>query len=136
MRARTESTVTLSRQLLAYAGIGALQWLIDTALMIGLSALGLAVALATVCGRISGAMLGYWLNGRYTFASGVQPVLHGASLARFIGFWLLATGCSALLLAAIDHRFGLQASWLFKPAVDIGVAVAGFLAARHWIYRP
>ena len=43
---------------------------------------------------------------------------------------------NTLLLASIDHRFGLQASWLFKPAVDIGVAAAGFLAARHWIYRP
>lgn len=136
MRARTEPAVTLSRQLLAYAGIGALQWLIDTALMIGLSALGLAVALATIGGRISGAVLGYWLNGRYTFANRQQAVLHGGSLGRFIGFWLLATACSALLLASIDHRFGLQASWLFKPAVDIGVAAAGFLAARHWIYRP
>lgn len=136
MRARTERTVNLPRQLLAYAGIGALQWLIDTAVMIGSSHLGLQVGLATVAGRLSGAVLGYTLNGRYTFARGAgDRRLHRTSLRRFITFWLLATALSALLLAGIDHYLGLHASWLCKPLVDIGFAAGGFIAARLWIYR-
>lgn len=123
--------MTLSRQLLAYLGIGILQWLLDTAVMVGLSHAGLAVASATVCGRISGAALGYWLNGRYTFGK----VLDARSLRRFIGFWLLATLLSALLLGWIDQHYGLRNSWLCKPVVDGLFAGASFIAARCWIYR-
>lgn len=136
MRARTERTVNLPRQLLAYTGIGALQWLIDTAVMIASSQLGLQVGLATVAGRLSGAAIGYALNGRYTFAHGAGGNrLHSTRLRRFITFWLLATALSALLLAGIDRYLGLHASWLCKPLVDIGFAATGFIAARHWIYR-
>lgn len=123
--------MNLPRQLLAYLGIGVLQWLLDSAVMVGLSHAGLAVASATVCGRISGAALGYGLNGRYTFGK----TLDARSLRRFIGFWLLATLLSALLLGWIDHRFGLRSSWLCKPVVDGVFAGAGFIAARCWIYR-
>ena len=124
------------RQLFAYIGIGALQWVLDTVVMISSSQLGLQVGLATIAGRISGAMLGYWLNGRYTFAQGQLNTLGGTSLRRFIAFWLLATAISALILTSIDQHFGLRASWLCKPMVDIAFALLGFLAARHWIYRP
>ena len=130
-----EQHLKLSHQLLAYAVIGALQWLLDTAVMVGSSHLGLQVGLATVAGRISGAMLGYGLNGRYTFAQGARNTLGGASLRRFIAYWLLATAASALVLASIDQHFGLRASWLCKPLVDMAFALISFLAARHWIYR-
>lgn len=126
--------MALPRQLVAYSAIGLLQWLLDSAVMIGLSHAGLAVLLATVAGRIAGACLGYWLNGRYTFAA-ADNTLHRRSLARFASFWLLSTLLSALVLAAIDHHAGLQMSWLLKPLVDLAAAVAGFLVSRHWIYQ-
>lgn len=127
--------MALRRQLASFAGIGLLQWLLDTAVMIALSRWGLAVGLAVVAGRVSGALLGYLLNGRYTFAAGRRSALDRASLLRFIVFWLAATLASAWLLAWVDARAGLHASWLGKPLVDGLMAVGGFVAARHWIYR-
>lgn len=126
--------MNLHRQLVAYAGIGGLQWLLDSAVMITASHAGLAVALATIAGRLCGAVLGYWLNGRYTFANRQRDTVNTSSLGRFVRFWLLATVLSALVLGAIDRHFGLTASWLFKPLVDFGFAAFGFWASRHWIY--
>lgn len=127
--------MTLPRQLAAFAGIGALQWVLDSAVMIALSHAGLAVVLATLAGRVSGACLGYWLNGRYTFGGG-RNSLHRRSLLRFVGFWLLSSLASALLLAWIDAHAGLQVTWLAKPLVDIAAAGVGFLVSRYWIYQP
>lgn len=122
-----------TRQAGLFAAIGALQWLLDSALMVVLSHAGLAVALATVAGRVAGACAGYWLNGRYTFA-GSQRGLSPRALRRFVIFWLLCTAISALLLGRIDDAAGLHWAWLGKPLVDAALAVAGFWVSRHWIY--
>lgn len=134
MRVRTENSVGTTRQALSFTAIGALQWLLDSAAMVALSHAGVAVALATVCGRLLGASAGYWLNGRYTFAS-AQRGLSARALRRFVAFWLLSTALSATLLAGIDASAGLRQAWLAKPAVDGLMAGLGFLVARHWIYR-
>ena len=117
-----------------YGLVGVLQWLVDSAVMVGLSHAGFAVALATLCGRISGAACGFWLNGRITFASPhAQPMRN--ALPRFLIFWLAATALSAAALGWIDSCAGLHLAWLSKPCVDAAMAVAGYLASRHWIYR-
>ena len=45
---------------------------------------------ANIAGRISGALLGYWLNGRFTFA-GDEHQLGRTQLQRFIFMWLCTT---------------------------------------------
>lgn len=133
MRACTENTLGTTRQAGLFAAIGALQWLLDSAVMVALSHAGLAVALATVAGRVTGACAGYWLNGRYTFASS-QRGLSPRALRRFVIFWLLCTALSAWLLACLDAAVGLHWAWLGKPLVDAGLALVGFWVSRHWIY--
>ena len=124
------------RQLVAYGLVGGLQLLLDWAGFVALTALGVAVVPANVAGRIAGACVGFWLNGRHTFARSGVPVLGRRPARRFLVVWLATTLASTVAVHLIDAHQGLQAAWLLKPLVEALLAAAGFLAARHWIYRP
>ena len=131
---RRTMPLTLSQQGGHYLGIGLVQWLLDWAVMVGLSHYGMSVELANIIGRICGALLGFWLNGRITFA-GDDTVLGRRQLIRFGVMWLLTTTISTFSLSAINQFAGLKWTWLAKPAVEIVLGVVGFLLSRHWIYR-
>jgi putative flippase GtrA len=125
---------TLARQGGSYLAIGLLQLLVDWAVFVTLSALGLAVAPANVVGRVSGAVLGFWLNGRFTFA-GEDTTVGRRQFGRFLLMWLTTTAVSTWSLTHIDDAVGLQWAWLAKPAIDLALSAAGFLLSRHWVYR-
>ena len=118
----------------SYIVIGLLQLLVDWAVFVTLSALGLAVEPAHVIGRVSGAGLGFWLNGRFTFA-GDDTTVGRRQFGRFLLMWLATTAVSTWSLAHIDDAIGLQWAWLAKPAIDLALSAAGFLLSRHWVYR-
>jgi putative flippase GtrA len=126
--------MSLTRQGRHYLTIGALQWLVDWGVMVLLSHAGMLVAPANVAGRISGAMLGYWLNGRITFA-GADSALGRVQFARFAMMWLAMTALSTLLIDRIDNHLGLQWAWLAKPAVEAALGLLGFMISRHWVYK-
>lgn len=128
--------MTALRQLVSYGLVGGLQLVLDWACFVLMTAAGVAVVPANLAGRVAGASLGFWLNGRYTFAREGQPTLARRHALRFAAFWLATTAASTLAVQAIDAREGLQAAWLLKPLVEALLAALGFLAARHWIYRP
>lgn len=126
--------MTLRRHLGGYAVAGLLQWLLEYAVMLALSQWLLPVAPANVLGRICGAMLGFWLNGRWTFASpGTQ--LGRRALLRFGCAWLALTALNTAIVGLLDQHAGLRAAQLLKPAADLLSGGAGFLLSRHWIYR-
>jgi putative flippase GtrA len=125
----------LARQLLVFGLVGAAQVLLDWTVFVGLSYAGLGVAWANLAGRVSGACLGFWLNGRYTFAIGGRPRLDREHLARFIVAWLMLTALSTLLVSAVAGRFDLQAAWIAKPVVEALLAAIGFVVWRQWVYR-
>ena len=127
--------MSLRRQGSRYLVVGGLQWLLDWAVMVALSHLGMAVAAANVSGRVSGALLGYWLNGKVTFADG-GVVLGPTQFRRFAVMWLCTTAASTLAVAGIDGALGLTYAWLAKPLVEILLGVVGFVASRHWVYKP
>lgn len=124
------------RQLFAYGLVGGLQLLLDWTCFVALTAAGVAVVPANVAGRVAGACLGFWLNGRFTFARAGQPVLARRNALRFLAFWVVTTAASTFAMQAIDAREGLQVAWLLKPLVEAALAALGFLASRYWIYRP
>lgn len=124
------------RQLFAYGLVGGLQLLLDWSSFVFLTAAGVAVVPANLAGRIAGACLGFWLNGRFTFARAGQPTLARRNGLRFLAFWIATTAASTFAMQAIDAREGLQAAWLLKPLVEAALAALGFFAARYWIYRP
>ncbi len=126
--------MTLGRQGRHYLAIGMVQWLLDWGVMVGLSHLGLAVEPANIVGRISGATLGFWLNGRITFA-GDGHGFGRRQLMRFGLMWLLTTLASTWALGAIDEAVGLKWAWVAKPAVELVLGGVGFILSRHWVYR-
>ena len=126
--------MSLTRQSRHYLMIGGVQWLVDWGVMVGLSHLGLMIESANIAGRISGALLGYWLNGRITFA-GEQHSLGRQALQRFVLMWLCTTAISTWAMGSIDDWFGLKWAWLAKPGVELVLGVLGFLLSRHWVYR-
>ena len=126
--------MSLTRQSRHYLMIGGVQWLVDWGVMVGLSHLGLVIEAANVAGRISGALLGYWLNGRITFSTD-EHALSRRALQRFIFMWLCTTAVSTWAMGSIDDWFGLKWAWLAKPGVELVLGVVGFVLSRHWVYR-
>lgn len=114
--------------------IGVLQWLVDWGMMVALSHAGVPVAAANIAGRVSGALLGFWLNGRITFArDGQAPGWR--QFARYVLLWCANTTISTLAVSAINAAFGLRGAWIGKPLVDGLLALGSFLASRHWVYH-
>lgn len=126
--------MSLSRQGGHYLGIGLVQWLLDWAVMVALSHNGLSVELANIAGRVTGALLGFWLNGRITFAD-QDTAVGRRQLLRFGLMWILTTAISTWSMGAINQFAGLKWAWMAKPAVEVALGAVGFVLSRHWIYR-
>lgn len=127
--------MSLFRQGSQYIAIGLLQLLLDCVVFVAATALGMPAAPGNLLGRTSGAVLGFWLNGRYTFAAQGEQRHGWKRFARFLAFWLLLTLISTWLIAWVTQSLGLQYAWLAKPLVEIGLAGVSFLLLRHVVYR-
>lgn len=125
---------SLAHQGSAFLVIGGLQLLLDWGVFVALGALGVPTVPANLAGRVSGALLGFWLNGRYTFAREDNP-LGWHHFGRFLVLWLPATAVSTLLMSLAQAHLGLHLSWLAKPLVEGGLAVLTFFVSRHFVYR-
>jgi putative flippase GtrA len=126
--------MSIVRQGRHYVLIGGLQWLVDWGVMVLVSHLGAMVEIANICGRISGAMLGFWLNGKITFAAD-DTTVGRRQLQRFVLMWLCNTAVSTFAVGRIDEVFGLQWAWVAKPAIELTLGMVGFLLSRYWVYR-
>ena len=126
--------MTLRRHAMSYAAIGLVQWLVEYGLMVVLSRWVMPVEPANVIGRVVGACLGFWLNGKWTFAGDGTHVGRQAA-ARFVAMWLALTVLNTWIVAAIDDRYGLGLAQLLKPGADLVSGGVGFLLSRHWVYK-
>lgn len=125
----------LARQGLPYTifGVGAL--FIDWGTFVLLSWLGLAVPLANVAGRIAGAVVGFLLNGRYTFATAGKSMLGSRQLLRYFVTWTALTVLSTLAVTLLASEQWLWLAWLAKPAIDATLAGTAFIVSKRWIFR-
>jgi len=123
------------RQALSFLVIGLLQLLPDWACFVLLSSLGVPVPLANILGRIAGACLGYWLNGRFTFAQGGRAALGRRQFIRFWAAWVVLTVLSTLAVSLLAAHANLGWAWLGKPVVDAVLAGLGYFVAKYWIFR-
>ena len=126
--------MNLRRQGSHYLLIGGLQWLLDWGVTVWLSHLGMLIQPANITGRVSGAMLGYWLNGKFTFA-GEHTTMGRVQFQRFAFRWLCTTIASTIAIGTVDDVLGLRWAWLAKPLVEIALGLVCFVLSRHWIYR-
>ena len=126
--------MTLRRHASYYVAIGILQWLVEYGLMLALSEWVMPVEPANVIGRLAGACLGFWLNGKWTFAGDDTHVGRHAAM-RFVAMWIALTVINTWIVAHLDDAFGLRAAQLLKPVADLATGGIGFLLSRHWVYR-
>ncbi|MCC4633070.1 GtrA family protein [Xanthomonas dyei] len=128
--------MSLFRQGSQFTLIGGLQLAVDCGIFIAATAAGMPTVPANLLGRISGAVLGFWLNGRYTFAQqGGGARLGWQRFRRFAVMWLALTLISTWLLSATVDLVGLRQAWLAKPLVEGGLAIVSFFLGRHVVYR-
>ncbi|MGO4502443.1 MULTISPECIES: GtrA family protein [unclassified Dyella] len=123
------------RQSFSYGIVGGLQIAVDWTIFVSLSALGIESGIANVAGRGSGAMLGFWFNGKWTFSKGPSTTLRFAHLARFLTLWTVTTLLSTLVVMVAAKNQGLHFAWLIKPIADVLLAGLGFGVSKLWIYR-
>jgi len=126
--------MSLTRQGRDYLAIGLLQWLVDWGVVVGLTHIGLPVAPANVVGRITGALLGFWLNGKLTFAND-RTTVGSTQFQRFMVMWVSTTLFSTWALTQVDDVLGLRWVWIAKPAIELALGAVGFVLSRYWIYR-
>jgi len=119
----------------AYVVFGLIQLALDTAIFIGLSALGVPLMPSNIAGRIAGACLGFMLNGRVTFATGGGNGISQPAFARFVLLWLGLTVIGTGMLSVVEHQFGLVGSWYAKPLVEAMLAVLGFVGLKFFVFR-
>ena len=126
--------MSLRKHVGGYTAIGLLQWLVEYALMLALSEWVMAVAPANVIGRVCGAVLGFWLNGKFTFA-GDETHVGRVALMRFVLMWLALTAFNTWMVHAIDVHAGLRMAQMLKPLADLACGAIGFVLSRHWVYK-
>jgi len=111
------------------------QLLADWLCFVALTSQGLDVVPANLCSRLFGAALGFWLNGRITFAAPGSRHLGPRQATKYMIAWCVMTLLSTSLVWLLEHWFGLTGARLGKPWVDAGLAALGFLLSKFWIYR-
>jgi len=127
--------MTPLRQGSLFVAAGLAQLALDWLVFVLLSAAGVPAAPANLGGRVAGMLLGFWLNGRYTFAAGGPTRVGWVRFARFLGVWLPLTALSTMLVSCVASSVGLAQAWLAKPMVEAALAVVSFLLLRRWVYR-
>jgi len=127
--------MSLLRQSGSYLIIGLVQLLLDWAVFVTATASGWPVLPANLLGRVAGMLLGFWLNGRFTFAGPDGHRLGWRRFARFIAVWGVITAISTAAMAVVEQALGLGGTWLAKPLVEGALAGLSFVLMRHVVYR-
>jgi putative flippase GtrA len=113
---------------------GIAQLLLDWSVFSLFHALTTATIAPNIAGRFAGAMLAFWLNGRFTFADAGQARLGSRRFARYVSLWVGLTVLSTFGMKAIDTLVGGASVYWCKLPVEALMAVLSFFISRHWVY--
>jgi len=127
--------MSIARQGVSFLVVGCCLIVLDWAVFVVLTALGVMPVPANIAGRLGGALVGFWANGWITFSVPGSPRLGRRRFARYLVLWLTLTLLSTVLVTLLVNRLNLEAAWLAKPVVEAGLAALSFLVSRHWVYR-
>jgi len=127
--------VSIARQGVSFLVVGCCLIVLDWAVFVVLTALGVMPVPANIAGRVAGALVGFWANGRITFSVPGSPRLGRRRFARYLVLWLTLTLLSTVSVTLLASRLSLEVAWLAKPVVEAGLAALSFLVSRQWVYR-
>lgn len=127
--------MSIARQGASFLIVGCCLIVLDWVVFVMLTALGVMPVQANIAGRVAGALVGFWANGRITFSVPGSPRLGRRRFMRYLVLWLTLTLLSTVLVTLLASRLSLEVAWLAKPVVEAGLAALSFLVSRHWVYR-
>ena len=127
--------MNIARQGVSFVIVGCCLIVVDWAVFVALSVTGMTPVWANVLGRVAGALVGFWANGRVTFGSPGAPRFGYHRFAKFSASWVVVTLLSTVLITELADHLSLQAAWLAKPMVEGALAAISFFVSRHWVYR-
>lgn len=127
--------MSIARQGISFVLVGGCLVVADWAVFVILTAVGTPPWAANIAGRVAGALLGFWANGRITFSTFGSGRLWRYRFMRFAIAWIVLTLLSTVLVTMVANHLGLQMAWLAKPLVEAALAVVSFVVSRQWIYR-
>lgn len=130
-----EARGRLTREALLFGIFGAVQLVADWLTFVLLTWLGASTAAGNIAGRVLGAALGFWLNGRFTFRNDEGEARHRGRLLRFVVGWCITATLSTVLVYLIERHLGLHAAWGGKLVVDVAIAMLGFVLSKYWIFK-
>jgi putative flippase GtrA len=125
----------LANQGARFLAVGLAALLLDWAVFSALHAVSTATIAPNVAGRIAGAELSFWLNGRFTFADAGEARLGTRRFARYVVLWLGLTALSTLGMKAVDALLGGPAVYWCKLPIEALMALLSFFISRHWVYE-
>ena len=128
------SQMRMLKQGVSFVAVGLLQLAIDWLVFFALTKAGCGTGVANVVGRITGASVGFWLNGSWTFSENIASRLHGTHLLKFMVLWSITMFVSTGVVAFVSSHAGLHVAWIVKPAVDLVLAACSFLVSKYWVY--
>lgn len=123
------------RQVLLYGIFGGVQLVADWLCFVLLTWAGMNVVPANLCGRILGAILGFWLNGQHTFGDSRQTSLGPRHAVRFALTWLLTAALSTAGVGIVEELAGLSWAQTGKLGIDAALAALAFLLSKYWVFR-
>ena len=127
--------MSIARQGASFLIVGCCLIVLDWVVFVVLTALGVVPVAANIAGRVAGALVGFWANGRITFSVPGSPRLGRRRFVRYLVLWLSLTLLSTVLVTLLASRLSLEVAWLAKPVVEAGLAALSFLVSRQWVYR-
>lgn len=127
--------MSIARQGVSFLVVGCCLIVLDWAVFVVLTALGVVPVPANIAGRVAGALVGFWANGRITFSVPGSPRLGRRRFVRYLVLWLTLTLLSTVSVTLLASRLSLEVAWLAKPVVEAGLAALSFLVSRQWVYR-
>src|SRR3546814_20873782 len=107
----------LGRQGPHYLFVGGIQWLVDWGVMVALSHFGMGIGPANAAGRISGALLSYWANGKLTFA-GDDTAIGRTQLPRYLRLWRVPTPLTPRSLTTRTEHFQHVSASVWKNRLE------------------
>lgn len=125
----------LSRQLVFYLAFGVFQLCVDWLIFLSLTHFGVDIRIANPTSRLIAALVGYLLNGLFTFRTSAAPQIRGRTLAKYLALWVLLT-CLSTLLILLGHKLiGDSALPYVKFVVEAFLALVSFTLMKLWVYR-
>lgn len=125
-------------QIAKFAAAGAVQYLLDLIVFALMYVMTGDLVIGNMCGRLSGTVVGFFINRRFTFQAAEGPLLHGGTVLRYCTTWLGATALSTACLKGIELWLSAEnyLVMLFaKGVVEIGMFFVGFFALKRWVFR-